>query len=217
MTATSPAFETTLRHGETTVTLRGSLRAAVRLAAYETGIGGLIEALAGASLTAIRFVISASAPRPEAEAFLGAVQDQPLHGFQHSGQAAGLALIHAILPKPVEGAESTTKTAASTTPAAKAKPWAEYYSDLYSYATGWLSWTPTETWNASPQEIEASFRAHTDRLIAMNGGSDDSTDTPRSSKPSKLTQEERQANIDQGLDPEFDRAGLARLRSMMGG
>lgn len=216
MTPVRPCPEFVLVHAGNSVTLRASLRAAVELASYENGIAGLVEQLSGASLTALKFVITASAPRPEAEAFLGAVQDQPLHGFQHSGQAAGLALIHAILPKPVEGAESTTKSAASTTPAAKAKPWSEYFSDLYSYATGWLSWTPSETWSASPAEIEAAFRAHTDRLIAMSGTSDDSTDTPRRAKPSRLNEEERQANIDQGLDPEFDRAGLARLKSMMG-
>ena len=74
-------------------------------------------------------------------------------------------------------------------------------------ATGWLGWSPDTAWNATLPEIINAFEGHTDKLKALCGGDDEEQNQGN-------TEEQRQANIDAGYDPEFDRAGYAALRNM---
>lgn len=116
-------------------------------------------------------------------------------------QAQLFRLVAALLPNSPEGT-----TAPATSPR-KATPWSKVYSDLYGLATGWLGWTPDQTWDATPQEITDAFLAYTDKLKALRGG-DESEDNSGNSE------EQRQANIEAGYDPEFDRVGFAALRGL---
>lgn len=78
--------------------------------------------------------------------------------------------------------------------------------------------TPETTWNASIAEITAAFEAHTERLIAMNGGSRDS-DTDHAGTPtaSNIYSAEQLAQIEeQGFDPAFDRQALRQLKARQG-
>ncbi|NPD15271.1 hypothetical protein HOY34_08670 [Xinfangfangia sp. D13-10-4-6] len=67
-------------------------------------------------------------------------------------------------------------------------------------------WAPVETWASTPAEINLAVLGHVKKLTAMSGNPE-----PKRSGPTK---EQRQANVAAGLDPDFDRDGLARLRSM---
>jgi hypothetical protein len=89
-------------------------------------------------------------------------------------------------------------------------PWPEVYRELYRTATGWLHWTPTEAWAATPTEINEAFAGHIAMLKAIHGSADD--------KPAKQTDPDQAArNVADGLDPEFDRAGLRALKAKIAG
>lgn len=206
MTTLRPAYEATLCHGDHAVTLRASLRAAVALDNLPGGFPALVEQIAGQNLTTIKVTIRAAAPdRQQAERLLSSLDGAPLQPFMAKAQPACLALIAAILPQPSEAAESRTSA-----PKGEPKPWAEHFAELFAYGTGWLGWAPDTVWNASADELTAAFEAHVERLIAMNGGS--TTDDP-DDDPAKEAQ--RQANIDAGLDPDFDRNALRALKAKM--
>jgi hypothetical protein len=88
--------------------------------------------------------------------------------------------------------------------------WADLYADLYKLSTGWLGWTPDTAWNATLPEILNAFDGHIDLLKAVHGGGED-----QSADSSTMTNKQRQENIEAGLDPDFDRAGLRALKAKM--
>lgn len=198
-----PAAEILLRHGDHALTLRASLRAAIALEAEPGGFAALFAKIAGQHVTAIRSVIlTAATDRTAAERLLADASTKPLAPFVMSAQAACLALLMALIPA---GQGETPKP---TTPPAKPMPFGQYLADLFGYATGWLGWTPSEAWNASPAEISAALTAHIDRLAKL---------TPGASSPASDDTKERQREQNEaaGLDPDFDRAGLRALKAKM--
>lgn len=87
-----------------------------------------------------------------------------------------------------------------------------YFQSLYDYATGWLGWTPAETWEASPVEIEVAFAAHVDRLIKMTPGASTESRTTAAASPAYTP--ERLREIEElGHNPAFDREGLRALKA----
>ncbi|MFG6081399.1 hypothetical protein ACEUZ9_002019 [Paracoccus litorisediminis] len=199
-----PAYETTLRYGSHAVTLRASLRAAVALDQLPGGIPGAWDNLMRQSYSGIRQVILATATdRAAAFCLVSSLSCKPLASFVGEAQAACLDLLAALLKAgDDDAAEASSQGGASGKP----MPLREYFTTLYQYATGWLGWPPSEVWNASPAEIEAAFLAHTDRLVKMTPGA-------ISKVSGGSDQAQRQANIDAGLDPDFDRAGLQALKA----
>ncbi|MBS0535382.1 MAG: phage tail assembly chaperone [Proteobacteria bacterium] len=72
---------------------------------------------------------------------------------------------------------------------------AEHHSNLYAIATGWLGWSPSEAWAATPNEIMVAYQGRADMLRAIFGGTNESaTDKPDEAR--------------------LDRDGLARLKRM---
>jgi|GEM_PF-581767 len=217
MTSLRPAFETILRHSDHAVTLRASLRAAVNITTLDGGLPAVLERLARGHLSTVKAVIRASATdRHQAERFLSGIDRQPLRPFLEEAQAACLALVAAILPTPDAQAKETT-TSPRTQEAAE--PWAEHFTSLYQFATGWLGWTPATTWDASCDEINTAFAAHVDRLVAVNGGKrdDDQDDQGDQAGPVSIYTPERMAEIEElGRDPAFQRDKLRTLKARMG-
>ncbi|WP_273688893.1 hypothetical protein [Ketogulonicigenium vulgare] len=194
-----PAPEIVLCHGEHVVVLRASLRAAMELSKRPDGLAGLYKDLTQNSIRAIHAVIRHSnTDRVMAERLIVATANKPLASFMVEAQAACLSLLAQLLPMNDDHAPQATANAAP-------RPLSEYLGTLYTYATGWLNWPPSEVWNASVHEIEVAFMAHVDRLAMMNG--------TKESKPDNQAQ--REANIKAGLDPDFDRAGLAALKAKL--
>ena len=76
---------------------------------------------------------------------------------------------------------------------------------MFCQATTWLRWPPSEVWNASVAEIVTALEARAERELRQ-------ASIQPEGAPAKA--EQRQANIAAGLDPDFDRAGLARLKAM---
>ena len=190
--------EFTLSHGGYTVRLRPSLRAAMRLERLHEGFGPLITKLDQFNTTTIRNVILiAASDYSAAERFLALISTKPLQAYRHAVKGPLSSLLAAFFPS------EATDTSTSTTPE-KSVPWSEAYAQLYQIGTGWLGWTPAETWAATPTEITQALEGRVAHLIAMNGGAGNTETTTSAAQ--------RQENIAAGLDPDFDRAGLQSLK-----
>ncbi|HWL55466.1 MAG TPA: hypothetical protein VNQ78_02180 [Paracoccus sp. (in: a-proteobacteria)] len=161
------------------------------------------------SYTGIRQVLLATATdQAGAELVIASLSDKPLAPFVLQAQAACLDLLAALIKAGDDDAqEASSQGGASGTPMTLR----EYFEKLYQFATGWLGWSPSEVWNASPAEIEVAFLAHTDRLVKMTPGL-----MPADAKASPAGRSDaaqRQSNIDAGLDPEFDRHALHAMKA----
>ncbi len=199
-----PAYETTLRHGNQAVTLRASLRAAVALDNLPGGIPGAWDSVMRQTYTGIRAVLLATATDRAAAGFLlTAAAQEPLAPFLSQAQAACHELLANLLPEPEE--------APATSTTAKPITLREYLTELFKFGTTILEWSPSEVWQASPAEIEAILRARLERLEAMEAASN----ADRQPKH-QMSQDQRQANIEAGLDPDFDRHGLRALKARHG-
>lgn len=182
-----PAYETTLCHGDHVVVLRASLRAAVALDNLPGGIPGAWESLMRQSYSGIRQVLLATATDRAAAFFLlSSLSEQPLAPFVAKAQAALLELMMHLFP-PAEEAPAS--------PSIKPTPIRDYLTELFKFATSVLEWPPSEVWQASPAEIETVLRARLEQHEAA------------------MTPEQRQASLDAGQDPIFDRQGLRALKA----
>ncbi len=199
--ALQPASEILLQIGPHAVTLRASLRVAVALESLPGGIASLWDGIARQKITAIHAVIrAAAADRQEAEIALAYASRVPLVCFAPFAQAACLTLLASVLA-PAEG-EATPSQA----PASDPIPLSRFFTELFSRATSWLHWPPSEVWNASVAEIVTALEAQAERELRLAG-------IQPEDKAGKA--EQRQANLDAGLDPDFDRAGLLALKAKM--
>ena len=195
-------YDVPLAYGGNTVSLRPSLRAATQLAKYQGGFPALIAKLQERDTATIKAVIQSGATdKQEATAFLSGLSDKPLRTIDNTFLAPLYRLIMALMSPSRDPAPAPDHAASAP------MDWADLYTDLFKIATGWLGWTPTEAWNATLLEITDAFDGHTTKLKAMHGG--DETDTATGTDAAQ-----RQANIDAGLDPDFDRQGLQALRGM---
>jgi len=206
MTYQRPAYEqVTIAHGGNTVTLRPTLRAATTLEA-RSGFPAMFRALDEGSFTIIsEIILAASSPAQDAAAFLAGIPGKPLSSFFDAVRAPLFQLVMMLRPAPVREASKSALTSPG-----KPVSWPDYYADLYEKATGWLDWTPDAAWNATPTEIDRAYTGHIAKLKAIYGSGD--------VKEDKHTDPEQAArNVEAGLDPEFDRAGLEALKAKIGG
>lgn len=193
--------EFTLSHGGNTVHLRASLRSALRLERLHNGFGPLITKLDQFDTATIRaMIIIATTDHSAAQRFLASISIEPLQTYRQAVTGPLASLLGAFLPTP---ATDTT----SAKPKGKTLSWAEAFADLYRIGTGWLGWTPNETWNATPAEITEALTGHIARLEAIHGTAADKDESTQ-------TDAQRAENIAAGLDPDFDRTGLEALRMM---
>ncbi|SOC92560.1 hypothetical protein SAMN05216358_2716 [Rhizobium sp. AN5] len=206
MTYHRPAYEEVrIAHGGNTVALRPTLRAATTLEA-RFGFPAMFGALDEGNFTIIsEIVLAASSPAQDAAAFLAGIPGKPLSSFFDAVQAPLFQLVMMLRPSPMREASKSALTLPG-----KPVSWPDYYSDLYEKATGWLGWTPDAAWNATPTEIDRAYSGHIAKLKAIHGSGD--------AKEDKQTDPEQAArNVEAGLDPEFDRAGLQALKAKIGG
>ena len=203
--AFQPAYDVPLSYGVTTVWLRPSLRAATIIEKMDGGFPAILHKIQQTNLSTLKAIISAACTsRQDEKAILAALADQPLAGIQSAVIGPCMTLIAALMMPSIGSGDDTAK------PSTNAKPiaWSDLYADLFKMATGWLGWSPDTAWNATLPDIIQAFEGHTDKLKALHGGDDE--------EESGISEEQRQANIEAGLDPEFDRVGYAALRGMVG-
>nr|WP_321457434.1 hypothetical protein [uncultured Cohaesibacter sp.] len=198
MTYQRPVYEEVkIRQGENVLTLRPSLRAAAILE-QRYGFKRLYQALAEQNFTIISDIIeTAITPgRDDAAAFLFAHLGKPLTLFFVAVLGPVAELLAMFAPEPDQGTKQGT---------GKGIAWKDYYADRFDCATGWLGWTPDQAWNATPNEITRAYNAHIGKLQAIHG-------TNENQAQDAIDPEQAQRNIEAGLDPEFDRAGLRNLK-----
>ena len=200
-----PAYDAiTLSHGGNTVRLRPSLRAATHLERLHDGFESLFNRVESFDTATIREIIRVSAnDQNDADAFLTATANAPLHTLLAT-QNQIISLCTGLIPTPPEP-EQPIKAHG------KPMPWPEVFARLYKIATGWLGWTPSTAWKATPDEIAQAFEGLTEKLKAIHGSADEDDQTQGPSE------EQRAENIAAGLDPEFDRAGLRNLKAKLAG
>lgn len=203
MTTPHAYNEIALEYGGNIVFLRPSLRAATVLERMHNGFVPLLQKVQqGHTGTLREIVLNSATDRPAARNLLNVMKGAKLIDVQHVLVEPAFALITALMTPDTDQGE------AAKAPSGKPVQWADLYVDLYKIATGWLGWTPETAWNATLPEIMNAFDGHIDQLKAIHGSADEgTTETPG------MSADQRQANIDAGLDPEFDREGLRALKA----
>ncbi|MGP4669360.1 hypothetical protein [Agrobacterium pusense] len=207
MTYKRPAYEEVrIALGDNiAVTLRPTLRAAVTLEA-RYGFPTLFRALEEGSFTVISDIIqTATDSRDDAAARLSVHPGESLSSFIGLARIPLAELVSMFMPAP-------DAQASNIRPSGKSIAWGEYYADLYEKATGWLGWTPEQAWNATPTEIDRAYTGHIAKLKAIHGSGEDDKPTGKAPDP-----EQAARNVADGLDPEFDRAGLRALKAKIAG
>jgi hypothetical protein len=67
-------------------------------------------------------------------------------------------------------------------------------TNLFEIGTGWLGWSPADTWSATPAEIMAAHKGLIAKLQAIHGGGENS-DQPAYDPGGEISPEELQASI----------------------
>lgn len=160
-----------------TIRLRPTLRAAYRLEKEFGGFDNLYAGLVDCSLTAVKAVIRASDQSSNAGNFLDLLADRPLRAVLEIVMPPLLEHVGALIGfDPNFTGDSASGTISMT--------FAEYHDKLFRIGTGWLGWTPEETWNASPDEIIEAYKGRCEMLRAIFGGQE--PDRPKASFDDQL-------------------------------
>jgi hypothetical protein len=182
-----------ISHGAFIVRLRPSLRAGL-LMAQKYSVEELAAKISELHLGAISHLVAIGCDEiDQAQALIGAV----LAG----NGVVGLADFHDELFAFIEislGLSNDHDTGAKDARPSKSFDRADALTDLYEFATGWLQWSPADTWAATPAEIVHARKGHFAMLRAIHGSGDDEQD-PR----------------DLPTEPEI-KTGLDRLRQLSG-
>lgn len=145
----------TLQVGDKSFDLKPSLRAAFHLH-HKYGFPELSQAILDGSFTAIMDLITATS----------AVT--PIASLREILDAREQLLEFVLI---LSGADTSGDKSSS-------KPMAfdEYFTKLYQIGTGWLGWTPDDTWDATPAEIMNAHTGRLDMLKALFGSKSEGDD-----------------------------------------
>lgn len=190
----------TLKYEGRILSLRPTLRCAITLEAMHGDFDKLIEKLTAFDTQTVKAMITHAAtsdPNP----FLCHIENAPLGQLRANILPLLFQVVAGFFPDDPEPRPTAAKPQRSL-------PWSKVFSELYGYGTGWLGWTPEQSFNATPAELIAAFNAHVTKLKAIHGGEDDTKEPDP---------EQREQNVKDGLDPDLDRAGLRYLKRMQQG
>jgi hypothetical protein len=159
-----------------TFALKASLRAAYLLNLKYKGFSNLAKAVSEGSMTAYQDVIKAGCTDPAAlQAFL-----RPFH----DPAAFTTPLGESILANREELLEfvltlSGAKRRDDDEPAQNSKTVSveQFHTTLFRLGTGWLGWSPEDTWEASPNEIMEAAGGRREMLAAIFGSKRDEAET----------------------------------------
>jgi len=153
--------------------LRPSLRAAARLERRHGGFPAVLRALDEASVTVIADLIRECAMAPTNAPDLLVT---PGLGWRLTPLVPALQ----VLVLGLMGFDPDTDDDPAGVSDADARiTFAEVHGRLYRLATGWLGWTPAQTWAASPGEIRQAYEGRLDLLRAVFGSGEE-TGKPKS-------------------------------------
>jgi hypothetical protein len=163
------ADETTFTLGHEVITLRASLRAAIRLERQFGGFDKIVKAIAAGNLSVMSTVIRESS-----------IGKTDLADLLDCGGALSIKVaideLHEPLTKHVMAlAGVDPDSPAQKSPVGEAVPFPDFYARLYRIATGWLGWSPDDALNATTTEILEAHKGRVELLGAIfgNGKKDD--------------------------------------------
>ena len=196
-----------LKHGGNTVQLRPSLRAGL-LIVHNYTVPDIRRRLEQFDVTAFHYLVTVGSDQHQADAFLNAIYKD---GVQH---------LEALRPKLAEflyislgwDFEPEKKPHGTATGADKQLSYIGILNKLFSFATGVLHWTPGETWMATPAEILVAHKAHLEAIEEVRFKSFEGSTTAKKPDPDQAAR-----NIAEGLDPDYDRAGVRGIFAKMAG
>lgn len=160
-----------LQLGDKSFDLKPSLRAAWTLFDKYNGFHNLSRYLAEGSITTATDTINATITDQKAWAkYVLADTTSAVVDLMNARDQ----LIEFVLVLAGADAKSTDDS-----PSGKPMPFDEYFTQLYQIGTGWLGWTPDDTWDATAAEI---INAHSGRLAMLKAlfGSKSDDDQPAS-------------------------------------
>ena len=151
--------------------LRCCLRAAAHLLEKHESPANLIALIHAGGLTACLDVIRECADDSRCLALVTTQCSEK--GLADSLWPHREALIAFVLR--LYGASETDADSSATT--GKPMTHAEFIERLFAIGTGWLQWSPSETWNASVAEILIAKAALIEKLKAIHGSKEDNEQT----------------------------------------
>ncbi|MHC4051497.1 hypothetical protein [Bradyrhizobium sp. 25ACV] len=158
-----------LQLGDKSFDLKPSLRAAFILYERYDGFHNLSRHLADGSLTAALDIISATIVNAKAWGKYAL----PANGAVVRDLLAATGdLIEFVLV--LAGADDETSGDGDT---GKPIPFDEYFTQLYQIGTGWLGWTPDDTWEATAAEIINAQKGRMDMLKALFGSKEQTAES----------------------------------------
>lgn len=142
--------------------LRPTLLAATRLARRHGDFATIYNAILADHISIVSGVIREGSGSPLAAAdFLNAVSFGKARRVLDTLRPKLLAYVLALAGHDDEEPE--------TAPPGKPMSFADYHAKLFAIGTGWLGWTPAETWAATPAEILAAQRGRLDLVDDLLG------------------------------------------------
>jgi hypothetical protein len=151
-----------LQLGSKVYTLRPTLRAAFHLH-HKHGFSGLYQAILEGSFTASMDLITATS------------EVTPIASISTILDAREQLLEFVLI---LSGADKSDDQKSCGKPMA----FDEYFGKLFQIGTGWLSWSPSQTWDATPAEIMTAHAGRLDMLKAIFGSKDDQAGSEGPSK-----------------------------------
>jgi hypothetical protein len=166
------ADETIITIDGATVTLRPTLRAAYRLEA-DHGFRAILDGIANGQIVVMAAVIREAGDYPAAMLNLLNVIERDGAEALTIFKVPLLNLVGAMIGVGDEEEEKPAKAKSDTVSDSSTETFGTYFDRLFSIGTGWLGWTPAETWRATPAEIVAAQKGRVDMLRAIFGGQDE--------------------------------------------
>ncbi len=149
------------------IRFRPTLRAAMRLERRFDGFQKILEGLRDQNLTVISAIVAECADDPEnLLSFLSSGTHKPL-AYRLGALIEPLIMITLQLAGIDDDLSSEKKTGQG------AVSYPDYFTRLFKIATGWLGWTPAETWEATPAEIMAAYDGRVEMFRAIFGSKEE--------------------------------------------
>jgi hypothetical protein len=147
------------------LTLRPTLRAAMRLESRFGGFHKILKALAEQNITVMSALVEECSEWPCVLGdFLAGDPSKPM--AYKVGRLVESFMALTLRLADIDEEELAKESDAS---ADDRTSYAEHHARLFKLATGWLGWSPEEAWNATPAEIKAAYAGRLDMLKAIFG------------------------------------------------
>jgi hypothetical protein len=156
-----------IAHGGNAVRLRPSLRAAALLQ-HKHGLGKVVRGISEANFDVILDIITAATDDPAAYRILVKRIDERGYCCLYELADELTRLVAASF-----GIEADTNPAKPRNSADKEFTIEESLEQLFEIGTGWLGWSPADTWAATPAEIIVAQRGLVAKLKAIHGSAED--------------------------------------------